>query len=102
MQYYAYCNRSNAKEFPFIIDVQSDLIENLDGRMVIPVCSVDNYDGKLIDRLMPLIEIEEEKYVLLTYDMAGVGKSAIGDKVCSLLNQRDVIKEAIDMLFDGF
>lgn len=102
MQYHAYRNRNNSKQFPYLIDVQTDLIDALGSRVVIPVCRLDDYKGRRVDRLMPLIEIDGDHYILLTYDLAGVSISVIGEKVCSVEHQRSVIKASIDLVFDGF
>lgn len=103
MQYHVYKNRSNSKDYPLLLDVQSDLIQAVDARVVIPLCRLADYRGrKRVERLNPVLHIEGEDYLLLAYDLAGVGLSVIGDEVCSAIQHRNTIKSALDLIFDGF
>lgn len=102
MQYHAYRNGSNSKDYPYLIDVQSDLIDLLDSRMVIPLVPASRAKNQLPARIAPLIDIEGSPFILMTPEMASVPLSLLHEHVCSLENQRQIIKDAIDFLFDGF
>jgi toxin CcdB len=51
---------------------------------------------------MPLVEFEDETYVLMTHHLAGIARAALGAPAGSLVRQRDTIIAALDFLFIGF
>ncbi|MGR3806446.1 toxin CcdB [Pasteurella testudinis DSM 23072] len=101
MQYMLYRNRSNIN-YPYLVDVQSDIIGNLNTRLVIPLFPLKLFQARPAERLNPVIHIEGEDYLLMTHEMASVRTTLLGDEVASLLSQRQLIKNAIDFLLDGF
>ncbi|GBU13970.1 CcdB-like protein [Enterobacterales bacterium] len=102
MQYHAYRNGSNSKEYPYLIDVQSDLIDLLETRMVIPLVPLAYAQHQVPVRISPIIDIEGDSFILMTSEMASVPLSILKEQICSVENQRQVIKDAVDFLFDGF
>ncbi len=83
---------------PFLLDVQSNLIEDLGSRVVIPLCPVSAMKGKLIKTLTPVFEIEEKQYAMLTPQLAGISKKQLGAKIADLSLHRDKIIAALDLL----
>ncbi|WP_255459913.1 MULTISPECIES: CcdB family protein [Atlantibacter] len=45
--------------------------------------------------------VGSEKFVLMTHELASIPERALGEEVCSIIIQRDVIKSALDFLLDG-
>ncbi|QJT78645.1 CcdB family protein [Kosakonia sp. MUSA4] len=102
MQYTVYRNKSNSREYPFLLDVQSDITGSMNSRVVIPLCPLADYkDRRRVERLNPVLEIEGQAYLLLTHDLAGVSLAILGEKVCTMNARRDVIRSAMDFIFDG-
>ncbi|MCZ3383539.1 CcdB family protein [Kosakonia sp. SOY2] len=102
MQYSVYRNKSNSRDFPFLLDVQSDIIGSMNSRVVIPLCPLADYkDRRRVERLNPVLEIEGNSYLLLTHDLAGVSLAILGEEVCSMRAQREVIRNAMDFIFHG-
>lgn len=102
MQFQVYRNGSGNAHYPYLIDIQSDLVEVLATRVVIPLVPASMADKPLPVRLNPIIQVEGEDYLVMTSEMAGVGTAAIGEWVCSAMPWRTQIKAGIDFLFDGF
>lgn len=94
-------NPASKAAMPFLLNVQSDLIEDLASRVVVPLCRVSTMQGKPIKTLMPLFEIEGEQYAMLTPQLAGIAKRQMGTKVCSLSSMRSEIIAALDLLVTG-
>lgn len=88
--------------FPFLVDIQSDLLGELNSRVVIPLTKVEAYERKPVRRLMPMMEFEGETYVLLTPDVGAVQPSELGPAAGSLAEHRDAIIAAVDFLVLGF
>ncbi|ELH8610905.1 CcdB family protein [Enterobacter asburiae] len=101
MQYCVYKNRSGGN-YPLLLDVQSNIIGELDRRMVIPLTEVDSFNGPMPTRLCFRMSIEGTEYIAVTADMASAPNSALGDMVADMGFYRQTIKESIDFLFDGF
>ena len=66
---------ASASTTPYLLDVQSDLLDGLDSRMVIPLRSLDDYSQvKLSALLSPVFRIKARDYVLETPKMGAVPK----------------------------
>jgi toxin CcdB len=88
--------------FPFLVDVQSDLLEDLQTRVVIPLSKAAALTRKPVSHLMPMVDFEDGTYVLLTPELAGIARSDLGAAAGSLAQRRDVILAALDFLITGF
>jgi toxin CcdB len=82
---------------PFLLIVQSDLIQVRGSRVVVPLVRV-NAAGTPINRLMPIFEIEGERVVMMTPQIAGISTAEIGPVVTSFAAHRFDIRTAIDIL----
>jgi len=92
---------SSNETYPYFIDVQSSLLEDLNTRLVIPLSphsALNNTDAK---RLCPVIHLDEGNFVLLTQQMTSVPKSILKTELTSLESFRYEILAAIDMLISG-
>jgi toxin CcdB len=86
---------------PYLLDVQSDLLDTLATRVVVPLCKPDILRGKLAERLNPVFDVEGRKMVLLAPELAGVSRKALGEKIANLANRRDSIIAALDLVITG-
>ncbi len=86
---------------PYLLDVQADLLDNLKTRVVVPLITVSAM-GKAANYLNPQFNINRTSLVMSTTELAGVNLLALGEKVCSLKEQRSEIIAALDLLFTGF
>ena len=94
-------NVDSAPAVPYLLEVQSDLLEPVSTRVVAPLALVSER-GQPARYLNPQFEIEGVQVVMVTEQIAGIPKRAIGKKVLSLAGERDQIMDAIDFLFRGF
>jgi len=86
---------------PFLLDVQNDLLNDLETRVVVPLSPVSAMQGKTLRPLIPVLEIEGERFVMLTPQMAGIPKSELGAPVTRAEQYRYEIIAAIDFLLTG-
>ena len=103
-QFTVYRNKSARTKaiFPFLVDVQSDLLEDLQTRVVIPLSKAAALTKKPVSQLTPVLQFEGEAYVLLTPELAGIARNELGAATGSLAERRDVILAAMDFLLTGF
>ena len=102
-QFDVYCNANPATRarIPYLLDVQSDLLDPLATRVVVPLCKPEVLKGKLAERLNPVFEVEGSKLAMLTPELAGVSRKVLGERVGNLSTNRHEIIAALDLLITG-
>lgn len=85
----------------YLLDVQSDLLDGLSTRLVIPLLP-SLQAPKPATRLNPVVNIKDEAHVMATQFMAAVPQKLLTAHVTTLAPMRDDITAAIDMLTHGF
>lgn len=94
---------SHAATTPYLLDVQSDLLDGLDTRMVIPLRSLDRFPKvKLPTRLTPILSVAGEDFLLETPKMGAIPQRVLKSPVTSITQEQDRITAALDFLFQGF
>ena len=93
--------KGSMQVYPYFVDIQNDLLDELDSRLVIPVTPYDYADQINISNLCPKVTIHGESYVLLTHQITSIPLSALKVVVTSLEHLRDEIIGAIDLLITG-
>ncbi|MFA7382808.1 MAG: CcdB family protein [Desulfurivibrionaceae bacterium] len=98
---YTNANPETKQSIPYLLDVQTDLLNNLTTRVVVPLITV-TATGKAAKHLNPQFEIQQTQVLMSTAELAGVNVHVLGEKVCSLKEQRNEIIAALDFLITGF
>lgn len=96
---YRNTNRQTQGRYPFLLDIQSDFLDALKTRLVIPAIKLA--DQKPITRLNPVFEWEQEHYLLVIQEMAAIPANNLGAKVADLDALRSEILAAVDLLITG-
>jgi toxin CcdB len=86
--------------YPFLLDVQTDLLGSLATRIVVPMIALKKY-GKPITRLHPTAPIAGVEYVLKFHDLAAVPANVLVHPIDSLAHRRVDLIAALDLLFTG-
>jgi toxin CcdB len=94
-------NAKQAKRIPFVIDVQSDLLEHLATRVVVPLGDPKLLDEKPAKILNPVFQVAGRRVVLLTQELAGIPTKALGPVLATLADRRSDIVAALDLTFTG-
>ncbi len=95
-------NPSTKDRYPFLLDVQTNLLDTLETRLVIPLTLQSSFPSKPISNLMPIITIKNKSYIILTPQMASINKKQLGNSVQDLTSKRNEIISSIDFLITGF
>ena len=104
MRQFAIYRNKNPKSktlYPYLIDAQSDLLSDLNTRVVIPLTKRTTHRKKPIRDLTPAIEIGGDLYLVLTPRLAGVPIEELGPTVADASAHRDEIIAALDFLITG-
>lgn len=98
---YANPNPATTRTIPFLLDIQTDLLNNLTTRVVIPLYTVAAM-GKAAKYLNLQFSVKQTTVIMSTAELAGITANSLGEKVCSLKEHRNEIIAAIDFLVAGF
>ncbi len=94
-------NPATRSRIPYLLDVQSDLLDPLATRVVVPLCKPEILSGRPAERLNPGFEVEGRKVLMLTPELAGVQRRHLGERVANLASERRAIIGALDLLITG-
>ncbi|PBB26488.1 plasmid maintenance protein CcdB [Mesorhizobium sp. WSM4310] len=91
----------NAEGDGYLLDVQSDLLERLSTRVIIPLMPPETapVPGR---RLNPTFAINGKDHVMVTQFLSAFSASELQSPEGNLCNHHGDIAAALDMLFQGF
>lgn len=95
-------NHATKSIYPYLLDVQSPLLDSLDTRLVIPLVLTSRFKEKAIKNLTPELTIKGHNYLVLTPQMAAINKKSLGIFIMDLASSRNTIISALDFLITGF
>ena len=103
MQYDVYPNPSPRMRdsYPFVLDVQSDLLKALATRMVVPLAVTSLPATSLPRRLCPVLVVQSQSLMLVPFEAAPLDKRHLKAKVCSLRERAHDIVAAMDAVLSG-
>ena len=93
-------NPASRKTIPFLLDVQTDLLDTLTTRVVVPLVASAAIP-KPGRHLNPAFSIGETGVIMSTSEIAGVSIKSLGKKICSIKEYRNEIVAALDFLITG-
>ena len=91
-------NKLTNEKVPYLLDIQNDILDSINTRVVIPLVK----DMKDFKGLTKEFIIENQKVYLTTSQMGTIHKNELKTKVTTLQNQKEDIKNSIDFLIYGF
>jgi len=94
-------NPKSKSAYPFLVDVQSDLLSDLQTRVVVPLIKLTALRKKPIRDLTPVVNIDGGKFLLLIPQLAGISITELGQPVGEVAAHRDEIVAALDFLITG-
>lgn len=94
-------NPASREEIPYLLDVQTGLLEGLASRVVVPLIKASAM-GKAAQHLNPRFTVGQNEVIMSTAELAGIPTRLLGQKVASLADRRDEIIAALDFLFSGY
>ncbi len=85
----------------YLLDVQADIIEGLDTRVVVPLLP-DVANRKPVRLLNPVFVVEGRRFVIYSQLLVAIPKARLGTPRDNFLRHHDEIADALDMVFYGF
>jgi toxin CcdB len=102
-QFAVYKNRNETTRgrFPLLLDVQSDLLEPLNTRVIVPLSLATAAKTRAMEALTPKLAVAGKEYVMVTPQLAGISMRELGPIVDTLSGERTKIISALDLLITG-
>jgi toxin CcdB len=95
-------NAATKSRYPLLVDVQSDLLEELSTRVVIPLTPASTTAKRTtMQTLTPVCIVEGKEYLLVTPQLAGIAVKELGPSIGDLTQNRQAILSALDLLLTG-
>ena len=94
-------NPASRERFPYLLDVQADLLQDLETRIVVPLAPEAAFASKALKGLMPLVRVKGKAYLAVTPQLAAIARRALGTKIANLSEFRADLTDALDLLFTG-
>lgn len=102
-QFDVYRNPSSKtnKAYPFLVDVQNSVIDQLATRLIVPLTKNKTSNSLYMKNLTPEIEFEGETYLFLTQQLNSIPEDAFKDYIGSFEQSRELLIDAIDFAING-
>ena len=85
----------------YLLDVQSELLDHLRTRVVIPLLPPDAVPPDMRD-LHPRLFVDGAELLAATQLLSAVRRQDLGPVIANAADQRDTITRALDLLLTGF
>jgi toxin CcdB len=100
MQFDVYRNPRLSSEAKLLLDIQHDLLQDLETRVVVPLISAALFK-QTSQTLHPILTVMNSSYVMLTHRLAAVQCQELGALVTNLSESSFKIGAAVDLLWSG-
>lgn len=102
-QFIAYQNKNKTtkKTYPYLLDIQSNLLDEVRTTVVIPLTPMATGSNIALSKLCPIFDLEGKKYIAMTQLLAGVDRKSLGKEIYDLSEYRQEIIAAMDFIISG-
>lgn len=102
-QFCAYTNPNPATrtQYPYLLDIQSDLLSELKTTIVIPLSPSLKVASMRLSIFNPVFVLDDEEFTAMTQDMAGINRNQLGGQAFDLSGYRSEIVAAVDFVLSG-
>lgn len=103
VQFSVYENKNKATQvrFPFLLNIQNDLLATMQTCVVVPLTPVQTMTHSPMNKLTPVLIVQGQEYCMMTPQLAGIHKRELGAEVAVLNNYQHEIIAAMDFLLSG-
>ena len=96
--YYANPNPQSRDWAPYIVDLQHEMLSALSTRIMAPLVMIEPPNEPTIQRLNPVLPIEDQEYFLSTAELASVPLKELSACRGNLAEYRGELLAAVDLL----
>lgn len=102
-QFSVYLNKNtqSKKTYPYLLEIQSNLLQDLATTVVVPLVKFEKDKTKILTGLTPVFSLDQQDFVMLTPQLAGIQRKELGKLAFELSHARTEIIGALDFLISG-
>lgn len=94
-------NPNTRAQYPYLLDIQTDLLSELNTTIVIPLTPSKIAAPISLSRLNPTFLLDDMSFTAMTQDIAGIDRKQLGAQAHDLSAYRSEIMAAIDFVMSG-
>ncbi|MBF0263790.1 MAG: CcdB family protein [Gammaproteobacteria bacterium] len=94
-------SKTTRKHYPYVVDIQNPVISDIATRIVIPLGIMSMFRGEYMSKLTLEIEFDDQKYILLTPQLASMPSKHLKKPVGTIQHLRDDIIASLDFAITG-
>ena len=94
-------NKHTRQAYPYILDIQHNLIEGLATGIVVPLGNAKNFRIEELKGLTPKVAFEGQNLLILIPQLASMSSKSLKDPVGTLSHLREEIISALDLAITG-
>ena len=94
-------SKKTDKAYPFLVDVQNSVIDQLATRLVVPLTTSNTKNSFYMKKLTPEIEFEGATYLFLAQQLSSIPEDVLNERIGSLEQSRELLIDAIDFTITG-
>lgn len=98
---YENSSKISKKAYPYILDIQCSLIDNITTRIVAPLALYSKFKDEEIKGLTPKVSFENKDLLILIPQLASMPSKSLKNPVGTLSHLRDEIISALDLAITG-
>jgi len=94
-------NKISKIAYPFILDIQSNLIGDLTTRIVVPLALYTKFKDEELKKLTPRVSYQEQKLLILIPQITSMPANLLKKPIGTLVHLRNEIIAALDFAITG-
>lgn len=94
-------SKKTREAYPYLVDVQNSIIDQLATRLVVPLTNVNAKPSMLMKKLTPEIEFDSSTYFFMTQQLTSILEDVLKNAVGTLEASSALLIDAIDIAITG-
>jgi toxin CcdB len=99
---YANADTHSRRLYPFLLEVQADLLRDLPTTVVIPLALPSAVENLPTSDLNPEFTISGKRVLAMTQELSAIQRRALGKRTGTLVEEQTRILAALDLLLSGY
>ena len=98
---YANPGKNSRNAYPFILDIQSNLIDDIATRIVVPLALYSKFKNEELKSLTPRVSFDGEDLLILIPQLSSISSKSLKNPIGTFSHLRDEIIAALDLAITG-
>ncbi len=94
-------SKKTREAYPYLVDVQNAVIEQLATRLVVPLTELNTRPSMLMKKLTPEVTFNNRTYLFMTQQLSSIPEEVLKNPVGTLQASRSFLIDAVDFAITG-